>query len=81
MTSVPPRNMTVSGTSWERECRTVNQTVPRVEVTYVDKNVTKSRRICNKVYKEETFNYTMPNYEVVKTNRSERVGGVAMVCH
>ena len=46
---------------------------PRQKTIYVKQNVTKSQRICNKVYKEETFNYTMPKYEVIKTNRSEKV--------
>ena len=69
------RNVTVPNVSWKEECRTVNQTLPpRQKTIYVEQNVTKSQRICNKVYKEETFNYTMPKYEVIKTNRSEKVG-------
>ena len=40
---------------------------------YEERNVTKSIKICNKVYNETAFNYTIPNYEVVKTNRSEEV--------
>ena len=75
------RNVTVPNVTWKEECRTVNQTLPpRQKTIYVKQNVTKSHRICNKVYKEETFNYTMPKYEVIKTNRSEKVRSIAQ-CH
>merc|ERR1719166_881278 len=75
------RNVTVPNVSWKEECRTVNQTLPpQVKTIYVKQNVTKSQRICNKVYKEETFNYTMPKYEVIKTNRSEKVPFVVAEC-
>merc|ERR1712004_610896 len=53
---------------------------PQQKTIYVKQNVTKSHRICNKVYKEETFNYTMPKYEVIKTNRSEKVPFVVAEC-
>merc|ERR1711936_1222969 len=75
------RNVTVPNVTWKEECRTVNQTLPpRQKTIYVKQNVTKSHRICNKVYKEETFNYTMPKYEVIKTNRSEKVPFVVAEC-
>merc|ERR1712088_205583 len=34
----------------------------------------------NVTWKEETFNYTMPKYEVIKTNRSEKVPFVVAEC-
>ena len=75
------RNVTVPNVSWKEECRTVNQTLsPRQKTIYVKQNVTKSQRICNKVYKEETFNYTMPKYDVIKKNRSEKVGKAIPHC-
>merc|ERR1719195_2386538 len=75
------RNVTVPNVTRKEECRTVNQTLPpRQKTIYVKQNVTKSHRICNKVYKEETFNYTMPKYEVIKTNRSEKVPFVVAEC-
>lgn len=74
------RNVTIPQVTYETECRTVNQTVPKYETTYVNKTITKQRKICNKVTTEMAYNYTLPSYEVVVTNKSEKVPFVMNEC-
>jgi len=75
------RNVTVPNVTWKEECRNTTEKLPDSWKTdYEERNVTKSIKICNKVYNETSFNYTIPNYEVVKTNRSEQVAFAVVEC-